>query len=137
MKPLFAALFAIFATPALAGDPVAGKQAFAKCRACHAIIAPDGSVVQKGGKIGPDLYGIIGRQIGSLPGYTYSPSTIAAGADGTKWDEAMIAAFLPDASTWLAQKTGDPAAHSKMAFKLATGGADVAAYLASVAPPAN
>ena len=103
----------------------------------HSIIAPDGTAVQKGGKIGPNLYGVIGRQIGTAPDFTYSAGMIAAGSDGTKWDEAMIAAYLPDPSAWLEQKTGDAAVHSKMAFKLPKGGEDVAAYLASVVPPAN
>ena len=134
MKLVLAAVILTLATPAFAGDPVAGENTFKKCKACHAITADDGTAIQKGGKIGPNLYGVIGRQIGSVEGFAYSPSTIAAGADGTVWDEAMIAAYLPDPSAWLKEKTGDAAAHSKMAFKLTEGGADVAAYLASVKP---
>ena len=138
MRHLIASLaFALIASPAVAGDAALGEKAFGKCRACHAIIAPDGTAVQKGGKIGPNLYGVIGRQIGTEPDYTYSAATIAAGADGTKWDEALIAAYLLDPSAWLEQKTGDAAAKSKMSLKLPKGGEDVAAYLASVAPPAN
>ncbi len=142
MKPaaLFAtlipAVFAVF--PAFAGDPALGETLFKKCKACHMIVAPDGTEVQKGGKVGPNLYGVIGRQIGSEAEYAakYGASIIAAGADGTLWDEALLAAYLADPTTWLKEKTGDAAAKSKMAFKLAEGGADVAAYLASVAPAA-
>jgi cytochrome c len=122
------------AAPVRAGDAKLGEATFQKCKACHSIIAGDGTVVQKGGKIGPNLYGVIGRQIGSFPGFTYDSDTVAVGADGTKWDEAMLAAYVADPTAWLKQKTGKPGAHSKMAFKLATGGEDVAAYLASVAP---
>jgi cytochrome c len=123
-----------FAVPALAGDAKLGEETFKKCKACHSIIADDGTVIQKGGMIGPNLYGVIGRQIGTASGFKYGDDTMAAGADGTKWDEAEIAAYVVDPSAWLKQKTGKDSAHSKMSFKLATGGADVAAYLASVKP---
>jgi cytochrome c len=49
------------------------------------------------------------------------------------WDEALLAAYVADPAAWLKEQTGDSAAKSKMSFKLAKGGADVAAYLASVA----
>ena len=134
MKYLIASLtLAVIASPALAaGDPAAGEADFRKCKACHSIIAPDGTAIQKGGSIGPNLYGVIGRQIGTFPGFTYSDFTKAAGADGTVWDEAKIAAYLPDPSGWLQQKTGDTSAKSKMAFKMKDGAEDVAAYLASI-----
>lgn len=132
------AALALTTAPALAGDPVAGETTFKKCKACHSIIGPDGTAVQKGGMVGPNLYGVIGRQVGAQADFVakYGPSILAAGADGTLWDEAMITAYLMDPTAWLQEKTGDAAARSKMSFKLAKGGADVAAYLASVAPPA-
>ena len=125
-------------SPAVAADPALGETLFKKCKACHMIVAPDGTEVQKGGKVGPNLYGVIGRQIGSEAGYSekYGDAILAAGADATLWDEALVAAYLVDPTAWLQQKTGEAAAKSKMAFKLAEGGADVAAYLASVAPAA-
>jgi cytochrome c len=127
---------ALSAAPALAGDPVKGENDFKKCKACHAIVAADGTEIQKGGKTGPNLYGVIGRQVGSEPAFLekYGPSILLAGADGTLWDEALIAAYVTDPTAWLKEKTGDAAAKSKMALKLTKGGEDVAAYLASVAP---
>ena len=51
----------------------AGAQAdFGKCKACHSIIAADGTDIVKGGKTGPNLFGVIGRPVGSLDGFTYS-----------------------------------------------------------------
>ena len=120
--------------PSFAGDAKAGADVFKKCKACHAIIGTDGTEIQKGGKIGPNLFGVIGRQIGTLEGFKYGDGIIATGADGTKWDEAMLAAYVVDPTAFLAKKTGDAAAKSKMAFKLPKGAEDVAAYLASVAP---
>ncbi|NBZ86136.1 c-type cytochrome [Stagnihabitans tardus] len=128
------ALGALLAAPAFAGDAKAGEDVFKKCKSCHAITAPDGTEVVKGGKVGPNLYGVVGRQIGTAEGFKYGEGTIAAGADGTKWDEAMIAAYVVDPTKWIEEKTGDDKLKSKMTFKLAKGGEDVAAYLASVAP---
>ena len=123
-----------FAQNAVLGDPVAGEANFKKCKACHSIVAPDGTAIQKGGMVGPNLYGVIGRQIGTFEGFSYSAPTIAAGADGTVWDAAMIADYVVDPSIWLQEKTGDATVKSKMSFKLKEGGADIAAYLASLNP---
>jgi cytochrome c len=127
---LFLAL--ALASPALAGDPAAGEALFSKCKACHTAVTPDGTVVQKGGKVGPNLWGVIGRPIASVEGFTYGPGILAAGADGTLWDEAMLAAYVADPTAWLVEKTGDATAKSKMSFKLKEGGADIAAYLATL-----
>ena len=134
---VMAALASLPATsPALAQDVASGEKDFGKCRACHSIVAPDGAVLQPGGKTGPNLYGVIGRPVASLAGFSYGPSIATAGAAGKIWDEASLAAYVADPSGWLKETTGEAAAKSKMAFKLAKGGADVAAYLASVTPAA-
>jgi cytochrome c len=130
---LAATLAALAAAPALAGDPAAGEEAFKKCKACHSIIAPDGTEIQKGGRTGPNLYGVIGRPVGSDPDFAYGDGLAAAAATGAVWDEAALAAYVADPGAWLAQVTGDAGARSKMSFALAEGGADVAAYLAAVA----
>lgn len=132
MKYLLPAAALLLATPALAGDPIAGEALFTRCKACHMATAPDGTVVQKGGKVGPNLWGVIGRQIGAAEGFSSGASLVAAGADGTVWDEAMLAAYVTDPTAWLVEKTGDAAAKSKMTFKLKEGGADIAAYLATL-----
>ena len=44
-----------------------GAEVFRACVACHTL-GPDG-----GERAGPSLHGVIGRRIGSLPGYAYSP----------------------------------------------------------------
>jgi cytochrome c len=125
---------AALAAPAFAGDAAKGEADFKKCKACHSIIADDGTEIVKGGKTGPNLYGVIGRQIGSVADFKYGESIIAAGADGSVWDEAALAVYVADPAAWLQTKTGDTAAKSKMTFKLAKGGEDMAAYLASLKP---
>lgn len=123
---------ALLSSPAFANDAAKGEADFKKCKACHAIIAADGTEIVKGGKTGPNLFGVIGRQIGAMPDYKYGDSIVAAGADGSVWDEESIAAYLVDPGKWLQEKTGDASAKSKMTFKLSKGNEDMAAYLATL-----
>lgn len=118
-------------TPSVAGDAAAGEKGFNKCKACHSITAPDGTAVIKGGKTGPDLFGVIGRPVASFVGFNYGESIKAVGATGAVWDEAMVAAYVQNPTAWLQEKLGDPAAKSNMTFKLAKGADDLAAYLAT------
>ncbi|MEN9411213.1 MAG: hypothetical protein RL216_3187 [Pseudomonadota bacterium] len=134
-KTLIATLatLAALTAPALAaGDAAKGEAEFKKCKACHAIIAADGTEIVKGGKTGPNLFGVLGRPVGGLADYAYSDSLKAVGAAGKVWDEPMLAAYLPDPSAWVKEQTGDAAAKSKMAFKLSKGAEDMAAYLATL-----
>lgn len=128
------AFVATCASPALAGDAAAGEATFNKCKACHSIIADDGTAIVKGGKTGPNLFGVIGRPVASYSGYAYGESILAAAATGAVWDEGAVAIYVADPSLWLQGITGDAGAKSKMSFKLAAGGEDIAAYLASVKP---
>ncbi|MDR3524016.1 MAG: cytochrome c family protein [Acetobacteraceae bacterium] len=79
------ALAAAFAAPALAGDASAGQSVFKSvCSMCHSN--------QPGqNKIGPSLFGVVGRKTGSAEGYTYSPAN--QGANLT-WDEATLDKYL-------------------------------------------
>lgn len=129
---LAAPLIVGLGAPAFAGDPAAGETVFRKCKACHSVVAPDGTEIQKGGRTGPNLYGIIGRGIAADPDFRYGASLAALGATGAIWDEASFAAYTADPAGYLKTALGDDGAKSKMSFKLATGGEDVAAYLASV-----
>lgn len=129
---LLAALGMAFALPALAADPAAGEAEFKKCKSCHAIIAPDGTEIQKGGKTGPNLWGLDGKAVGSSADFKYGESILAANAAGKVWDEASLATYVVDPSVWLQEATGDAAAKSKMTFKLTKGAEDMAAYLVSI-----
>lgn len=131
--PLFAGLAALaLATPALAQDAAKGESEYKKCKACHAIVADDGTEIVKGGKVGPNLYGIVGRAVATYPDFKYGDTILAVGATGMVWDEAELAAYMTDPKAWLVEKSGDAGAKTKMTFKLAKNQADVIAYLASV-----
>ena len=135
-KSILAALaVAALASPAFASGNVAhGKQLFNRCKACHSIVAPDGNVIVHGGKIGPNLYGIIGSKAGSVPGFKFSEGLKEAGQKGLVWTQAKLAEWVKNPTKFLEKDENEPNAHSKMMFMLPQGGADVAAYLASVAP---
>ena len=131
---LLPVLALVLATPAFAADPAAGENNFKKCKSCHSIIAPDGTEVQKGGKTGPNLFGVVGRAVGSAPDFKYGEGMLEVNATGTVWDEALLAAYLADPTAWVKATTADDAAKSKMSFKLtkAEDAANMAAYLASI-----
>lgn len=59
-----AAVLLVWGAGAQAGDPAAGAADFGMCKACHSIIAADGTDTVKGGKTGPNLFGVIGRPVG-------------------------------------------------------------------------
>jgi cytochrome c len=120
------------AMPAVAGDAAKGEDEFKKCKSCHAIVAADGTEIVKGGKTGPNLWGIDGRAVASFEGFKYGDSIAAVGAGGAVWDEASLAAYITDPTAWLKEKSGDDGAKSKMTFKLAKGAEDVAAYLVTL-----
>lgn len=134
-SPLVATLFLGLAFPVAAiadsGDAAKGEADFKKCKACHSITAPDGTEVQKGGKTGPNLYGIIGSVVGHDPDFKYGDSTKAVHDLGVVWDEDKIVAYLADPGKWLKEALDDSKAKSKMTFRLTKGGEDIAAYLAT------
>ncbi len=122
------------ATPALAeGDVAKGEKLFKKCKACHMIVNGD-EVIFKGGKTGPNLYGVVGRAAASIEGFKYGKSLAAAGEAGLVWDEEQIAKYVTDPKAYLKEILDDGGAKSSMSFRLKKGGEDIAAYLASVSP---
>ena len=130
---LFATLSAVaLAAPALAQDAAKGEREYNKCKSCHMIEADDGTTIVRGGKTGPNLYGIVGRQVASVEGFRYGDSILEVGETGLVWTEEELVAYVTDPKAWLADKTGDAGARSKMTFKLRGGQEDVAGYLASL-----
>jgi cytochrome c len=100
------------------GDAEAGEKVMKKCKACHMIVSDDDTVIFKGGKTGPNLYGLNERQAGSLEGYKYGKSIVAAGEAGLVWNEAEFVKYVADPKAFLRETLDDKKAKSKMAFKL-------------------
>ena len=127
---------ALVAGPALAESHVAeGEKLVAKrCKSCH-MIANGDDVILKGGKTGPNLWGVVGRQAGTEADYSkYGDDLVAAGEKGLVWDEEQLAGFLADPKKYLASYLDVKKAKSKMSFRLKKEDqrAAVAAYLASL-----
>ena len=57
---------AALAAPYNQGDYEAGRRVFAQCRSCHTLDAGAGN------RVGPNLHGVVGRHVGSAPGFSYS-----------------------------------------------------------------
>ena len=136
LLPLLAAM------PVLAqdatGDAAAGANVFKKCATCHAIVDPDGKLLAgRGGKVGPNLYGMPGRLAGTYPDFAYGESMKALGAAGFKWNLTDFLVYVKNPSEFLQAKENNPAAKGKMMFKLASDkdGLDVWAYIVSLSPP--
>ena len=74
------------------GDLATGEKVFKKCSACHSIV--------KGGKnnIGPALYNVVGRQIGSISDYKYSK---ALAAYGKNWTFEELNGYLIKPAKWI------------------------------------
>lgn len=127
----------IMALPAHAADPERGEKLFHDCTACHSVIDETGDTLVRGGRTGPNLYGVIGRHAGSVPGFHYSPSMVEAGRRGLRWNEADFTVYVRDATSFLRTYLTDPDARGKMAYKLpdAEKARDVWAYLESIATP--
>ncbi|MBK0397910.1 cytochrome c family protein [Limibaculum sp. M0105] len=73
-----------------AASAEAGAKVFNKCKACHTL--EEGK-----NRVGPYLWGIIGRPVASAEGYAYSD---ALKAKGGEWTAANLDAFLADPKGW-------------------------------------
>jgi cytochrome c len=122
-RPLLAAMLAgnllLPAVPAQAGDAQRGADLFAdNCSDCHST-KEDG-----GNRKGPNLFGVVGRKTGSVPGFDYSDANKAA---GWVWTPERLDAYLAAPKTvipgTIMKFKGDPDAKERE---------DIIAYLASL-----
>ena len=81
-------IMALFASTSAAE----GAKVFKKCAACHSIAEGGGN------KIGPALWGVLGRQSGSVPDYKYSK---AMAAYGKNWSFEEMNGFLIKPKDWI------------------------------------
>ena len=74
------------------GDIAHGEKVFKKCAACHSIV--------KGGKnnIGPALYNVVGRKVGSVNDYKYSK---ALSEYGKEWSLEELNGYLIKPAKWI------------------------------------
>lgn len=84
------------AAPVLAalaeGDAAAGKRVFAKCMACH-------TVNEGQHRVGPSLYGIVGRTAGTVEGFrNYSPANKDS---GVVWTADVLFDYLENPQAFM------------------------------------
>ena len=80
-----AAALLLFSTSSLAaGDVAAGQNVAVQCAACH-------SFVQGKNKIGPSLFGVVGRKAGTVPNFAYSQ---AMKNSGIVWTTDQLDLYL-------------------------------------------
>ena len=74
------------------GDIIKGEKVFKKCAACHSIV--------KGGKnnIGPALYNVVGRKVGSISDYKYSK---ALSEYNKEWTIEELNGYLIKPAKWI------------------------------------
>ncbi len=101
----------------LTGNAATGKRVFVKCMSCH--------TVQEGqNRVGPSLYGIVGRNAGSVEGFNYSDANANS---GITWTEEIMFEYLEAPQGYMPGTRmifpGLPVAQER---------ADVIAYLQSV-----
>jgi cytochrome c len=78
-------LLAGSATAALAADPAAGQKIFKmQCGICHTVVAGQN-------RIGPTLFGVVGRPAGSVPDFHYTADHKKL---GITWDAANLDKYL-------------------------------------------
>ncbi len=113
---LLAASAAIASTSALAaGNAANGAGVFERCAICHSNTKTGGN------KIGPNLFGVVGRKAGTYAGFSYSSAMTGS---GIVWTDAKLDAFIASPSTLVPG--------NKMPFEgisNATQRADLVAYL--------
>ncbi|NNL35860.1 MAG: cytochrome c family protein [Silicimonas sp.] len=79
-----------FAEVYAAADAASGERLFRQCQACHKV--EDGA-----NGTGPHLYGIVGRNVGSVGGYSYSGNLVAV---AETWTPENLDGFLADPKGW-------------------------------------
>ncbi len=100
----------------LTGDAIKGEAVFGQCKTCH--------VAEKGvNRVGPSLWGIVGRRSGSIEGFRYSPANKNSGITWTA-DELFKYLEAP-------QKTVPGTYMAFAGLKKPQDRADVIAYLKS------
>ncbi|GAB4297596.1 MAG: hypothetical protein Kow0058_14270 [Roseovarius sp.] len=73
-----------FATLLASADPAKGEKVFSKCKSCH-------SLTEGENRVGPYLYGVVGRKVDSVAGFSYSGSLEKV---AKTWTPENLNAFL-------------------------------------------
>jgi cytochrome c len=90
VRYLTAAVSAAALQSSASGADDLGRRLFESCRACHALDRNAKAMP------GPNLAGLLGRQVAGDPNFDYSPVLRAARARGETWTRERLDQFLRD-----------------------------------------
>src|SRR6056297_651254 len=107
-----------FADSHASGDAAAGEKVFNKCKSCHMVVSDSGEEFVKGGRTGPNLWGVVGRSAGTVEDFRYGDDIVKAGEEGLDWNEEEFVAYVQDPREYLRTFLDDSKARSNMSFKL-------------------
>lgn len=71
-----------------AADPALGQTVSFQCIGCHSFGEGEAA------RVGPNLFGIVGRLVGGVEGFAFSEPMAALGAGGDTWTPTMLNDFL-------------------------------------------
>jgi cytochrome c len=80
------------AAPYNEADYAAGRRVFGQCRSCHVIDAGAAH------RVGPNLHGVFGREVGTAEDFTYSAAVLDA---DFVWDAEHLDHWLQNPQTFL------------------------------------
>ena len=94
-----------------------GAQAFTPCRACHSLDPAERNLP------GPNLSGVIGRDVGGAAEFDYSPVLRKARDQGLRWDAKRLETFLADPAAmfpglWMSMRGIEDAAERQALVRL-------------------
>lgn len=124
-RRLLAAMVLLFSSAAIAsagGDAEKGAKVFKKCAACHT--AEEGQP----SRMGPNLFNVFGRTVGSLEGFRYSETYRAAAEAEDTWTPEKFAEFIANPRDMY------PRSSMALAIKGQQDIADLSAFLLQASP---
>lgn len=113
MKFLFLIFGFFYFSEALADDTGAElKKVINRCSRCHAFEAG------KKMATGPNLFGVMGRKIGTETNFRFSEAYSNLGKDGLSWNEKDLEEYLTNNYAFLQKKNNNKKAKGRMNYNL-------------------